>query len=309
MNALVLDSHSMTQVLEPASLLDTMRRGFASAEDRQTLNQRVGIQVERSSNTHDPKSWLHLHDTQTGQRLASFDAVLLKTLSTGIVTAIATDVLARADAERVALIGTGTTAEWVLRMLSLVRRIRYASAYDSIPFRTGPFLRHLANHTGARLVATDSLADAVTGADIVVMATGGLEPMLFTGMVSPGVHVNALPVDTPPAGTWSEGDASSRVAGGFDLDPELLFESRVFSGDVSDSAEDRAEDDAEDDEALVVTSLGAVIRGDASERSHPDEITVYRHAGHVWQDLVVAWHLYEMASAKGAGKTPDLPPS
>ena len=289
MEPLVLTPRDLTLALEPEVLLDTMKRAFISPEVRQELTHAVDVPPASSGEPYEENRLFHLRDLSSGKRLVSMDADLLRAITAGVMSAVATNALARADASRVALIGTGAVAEWALRILDLVRHVRYVSVYDAVPFRAGPFLRHLAGHTGAKLIVADSLADVVTGADVVVMASGSLEPLLFAGMVSPGVHINALPVGVP------DDIATPGTPGGSDLGADLLLESRVFS------------DGPEQDEGINIEHLGGIVRGDASGRSRPDEITVYIHAGLAWQDLIVGWHLYQNALAKGVGTKPDRP--
>jgi alanine dehydrogenase len=53
-------------------------------------------------------------------------------------------------------------------------------------------------------------------------------------------------------------------------------------------------------------TFGQVLRGEHPGRSHDRDITVYAPVGLPWQDLAVAWTVYEKAVATGRGTTVDL---
>src|SRR5262249_29482594 len=76
---------------------------------------------------------LCLHAAQTGELLAVMDSTHLTAVRTGLAGAIAADVLARPEADAVAVIGAGVQGEHQLRALAMLRPIRRACAYDTRP--------------------------------------------------------------------------------------------------------------------------------------------------------------------------------
>ena len=63
---------------------------------------------------------LQLHDQKTGKLLAVMDASHLQTLRRCLMGALSVDLLARADATRVAVLGGGPLASGVIKALRLV---------------------------------------------------------------------------------------------------------------------------------------------------------------------------------------------
>jgi alanine dehydrogenase len=53
-------------------------------------------------------------------------------------------------------------------------------------------------------------------------------------------------------------------------------------------------------------TFGQVLRGEHPGRSDDDEITVYAPVGLPWQDLAVAWTVYQKAAITGRGTEVDL---
>src|SRR5262245_44364502 len=74
---------------------------------------------------------LCLHDVQRGDLLAVMDSTHLTAVRTGLAGALAADVLARQDADAVAVVGAGVQGEHQLRSLARLRPLRQVWAYDT----------------------------------------------------------------------------------------------------------------------------------------------------------------------------------
>jgi ornithine cyclodeaminase len=122
---------------------------------------------------------LHLHDLETGDLLAVMDSGHLTTVRTGVVGAVAADVLARPAAGLVAIIGAGAQGEEQLRCLELVRRLRRVSVYDIFPGQAEAFAGRMCGELSVPVEPADGVAEAVGEADVVVAATWSREPFLF----------------------------------------------------------------------------------------------------------------------------------
>ncbi|MCU1350778.1 MAG: hypothetical protein JWO56_3808, partial [Acidobacteria bacterium] len=115
-----------------------------------------------------------LHDGGTGELLAAMNASAITAIRTAAVSAVATRLLARADASVLAIIGTGVQGQMHAAAIPLVRPIRETRTFS----RSGG--------TAA------SAEECVRGADIVVTATSSREPVLRREWLSDGVHINAV---------------------------------------------------------------------------------------------------------------------
>ncbi|MGV3623230.1 MAG: hypothetical protein ACO1OB_20590 [Archangium sp.] len=213
------------------------------------------------------RSLLQLHDAETGAALAVMDAMHLSTLRASMVSALAADVLARPDAKHVAVLGSGAAASSALKALRLVRSVEQVWTYEPEPAFNFERARILATTMSMAIHAADSVAEAVAGADIVLL-TG--EVTLGDVKLRPGVHVNVLSADTfnsPP------------------LLPTELAASRAFI-DGPESALSWG---------VSMTSLGSVVAGHAPGRKDADDFTLFASTSPAHLDLLAAWHVYEGA--------------
>jgi ornithine cyclodeaminase len=234
---------------------------------------------------------LCLHDADTGALLALLDSTHLTAVRTGVTGALAADLLARADARRVAVVGCGVQGEQQLRALAGLRPLERAWAYDTRPERAQAFAARLANALGLPVEPAATLAAALRAADVVLAATWARAPFLHAADVRPGMHVTTLGADEPGKAevaadvlrdavfVCDDRDLTVRMgaAGGVGLGPEAI--------------------DAE---------LGEVLAGRHPGRRTDAEVTVYGGVGLAFQDLVAAWQVYRAARARGVGRAIDL---
>lgn len=316
----------MTRLLEPAALLHDMRAAFRGADQAKRHQSRGAqraraplgegtsatvlfpgtlpgvpaytVKVHAKFPGQDPaiRGLVLLHDLETGALLSVMDSGHLTAVRTAAAAAVATDALARPDAERVALIGAGVQSAWALRLLPHVRQVRSVTVFDIAPLKTGPFVRRLAEETDAALVPTNSLAEAVLDADIVVCATWSREPFLYAGMVTPGTHLTTLGPDEP-------GPNQSAPC---ELSADLIQESRFVCDDRDLAVQVGALGGAGLGAEAVHAELGEVLSRQRPGREHPEQVTVYGGVGLPWMDLVAAWGVYEQAQETGAGQRVDF---
>jgi len=226
-----------------------------------------------------------LYDAETAQPLALFEANWLGQIRTGAATGLATDLLARADASTLALIGTGFQARSQMEAVLAVRTIQEVRVWSRKAENRGAFVREYEG-SGTRVVEAGSAEDAVRGADIVVTMTNARDPVIEASCIAPGTHVNA---------------AGSNVATRREL-PSALVESAALI--VADSVE-QAHIEAGD----LLLALGTGDWGDRvvelrslPRRTSPDAVTIFKSVGLGLEDVAVAGPVYERAVREGVGK-------
>ncbi len=227
-----------------------------------------------------------LFDGQSGAPLCLAHAGEITAIRTAAASAVATDVLARPGADRMAILGYGEQAATHLRAISQVRRLRGVAIWGRNPDRAAVFASAMARETGIEVVASDSAEMAVEGADIVCTVTSASEPILFGRWLAPGTHVNLV---------------GSSFAGPAEADIELVAGSRFIAdsreGVLAQGAEFlRAKAAGRVDDSHVVGEIGQVLDGTLQGRQSDEQITVYKSLGHVVQDLAAAGALYEGAA-------------
>ena len=127
-----------------------------------------------------------LFDGETARPLAQFEANYLGQIRTGAASGYATDVLAAPDASTLGIIGSGFQAQTQFEAISAVRPIKEVRVWSRNEAKREEFARSI----GAMTVATAE--EAVRGAAIVATATSAKDPVLESGWIAAGTHVNAM---------------------------------------------------------------------------------------------------------------------
>jgi ornithine cyclodeaminase len=230
-----------------------------------------------------------LFDHSSGAPLAIADGEHITGIRTAAASAVATDVLARPDARRLALFGCGHEAETLLHAIACVRPLEKVVVWGRSLERAQAFAAHMARETGLDIEATDDGRAAARDADIICTVTSSPTPVLLGEWVRPGTHVNAV---------------GSSFAGPVEVDSALVVSSRY----VADSRRSVLAAGSEflvakqagligDDH--IVAEIGEVLLGRAPGRTSPDEITLYKSLGHIVQDLAATRYVHERAGQAG----------
>ncbi|XXF77731.1 ornithine cyclodeaminase family protein [Myxococcaceae bacterium GXIMD 01537] len=237
------------------------------------------------------QSVVHVHDLATGALLAVMDAGHLTAVSTGVLGALAADVLARPDASRVAIIGAGAQGVVQLKSLRLVRSLSHVRVHDTEPGRAEAFAARMYHELRLPVHPAASVAEAVADADIIVTATPARQPFLHRGMVPPGAHVTAVGADEP---------------GKAELSSDLLLNARVVVDHRGLAVSSGTVGGAGLPESVIHAELGEVLAGLKPGRTSAQEVTVFGAVGLPLQDLAAAWHVYEGARGDEAVRSVDF---
>jgi ornithine cyclodeaminase/alanine dehydrogenase-like protein (mu-crystallin family) len=223
-----------------------------------------------------------LFDPETGEAVCVVDAGEITAIRTAAASAVATDALARKDAHRLAILGTGEQAVTHARAISKVRKLGAISIWGRSHDRAVALAGRLQAELGLPIGATKSAQEAAEWGDIICTVSSAIEPILKGEWVRPGAHLNLV---------------GSGYAGPVEVDNELVRRSRF----IADSREGVLKQGAEflrakaagligDDH--IVAEIGQLLAGEVEGRRSDAEITVYKSLGHVVQDLASAWALY-----------------
>jgi ornithine cyclodeaminase len=234
---------------------------------------------------------LCLHDVHRGNLLAVMDSTHLTAVRTGLAGALAADVLARAGADTVAVIGAGVQGEHQLRSLAMLRPVRRVWAYDTRPEQAEAFAARMAAELGIAVEPCVSLEAAVREADIILAATWARAPFLFLPMLRPGAHVTTLGADEP---------------GKCEVAAEVMREALVVCDDRDLAVQMGAVGGAGLGPEVIDAELGEILAGAHPGRTSLSEITVFGGVGLAFQDLVVAWEVYRLAGARRLGRPVDF---
>jgi ornithine cyclodeaminase/alanine dehydrogenase-like protein (mu-crystallin family) len=232
-----------------------------------------------------------LADGVTGQLRALLDAAPVTAVRTAAVSALATRLLARADASTLAIVGTGVQALRHLESIPLVRPIERVRIAGRTPERAAEFVEGLTGRFPFIVEARASAEAAVRGADVVVTATSSHEPVLAREWLERGAHVNAVGASQP---THRE------------LETTVVADALLFT-DRRESLENEAADyrlalaEGRIDPTHLRGELGELVVGKAVGRTSDDELTLFRSLGLAAFDVAAAEHVVAKATAAGVG--------
>ncbi len=252
----------------------------------------------KSYTTIDGRAKFHvlLYGGADGDLLAVLEADLLGQLRTGAATGVATRYMARNDASKVGIIGTGWQARAQLAAVCAVRSVASILAFGRDAGRRETFCREMTDALGIPVAAAASAEEAVRGCDLVITATTSKEPVLHGEWLAPGAHVNAIGANHL---SRQEIDVET-VRRSACVVVDSLEQSRMESGDLAHAAEAGAfywEDARE---------LGLVVTGDFPGREDDSEITLFKSNGIALEDVAFAGRVYQAAVKAGVGESLPL---
>ena len=318
MSTLLFTRSQIQTLLNPASLVDSLRAGFAaysatSAHRAQRVRSALPgpgtatvlfpgtapgvpaytVKVHAKFPNQNPaiRGVLCLHDLESGKLLAVMDSTYLTAVRTGIAGALAAHVLARADAKTVAVVGAGVQGRYQLRSLAGMRPVERVWVYDIVPERAEAFAQEMGEEFAFPVEVAPSTSDSVREADIVLVATWSKTPFILPGMLAAGAHVTTLGADEPGK---AEVAADVIRTGLFVCDDRMLSVDCGALGGVGLGLE------------AVSAELGEVLAGTHPGRTSSDQITIYGGVGVAFQDAVAAWHVYKAATTQKIGTQIDF---
>lgn len=226
-----------------------------------------------------------LFDRETGRVACIADAGEVTEIRTGAASAVATEALARPDAQVLAIFGCGTQAASHIRALARVRRLRQILVWGRSAERAARFAERMQLEVGIPARAVTEGREAAFAADIICTVTGSPTPVLLGEWVRPGTHVNVV---------------GSSYPGPVEIDHALVLASRYIvdsrrSALAAASEFLLAKEAGLIDDRHIAGEIGEVLLGRIPGRRSADEITVYKSLGHIVQDLAAVSYVHSRA--------------
>jgi ornithine cyclodeaminase len=131
-------------------------------------------------------------DGKTGAVSCIADAEPITKIRTACATAVATDALARKDAEVLAVFGSGVQAEAHLRALPLVRDFREILLWGRSAEKTRVLAEEMSEAIGQAIVPLADAEEVTRRADVICTVTSSREPVILGDWVRPGTHLNLV---------------------------------------------------------------------------------------------------------------------
>lgn len=131
-------------------------------------------------------------DQATGRLIGLVIGERLGALRTGAIGGVAVKLLADANADTIAIIGTGLQARTQLLAVAAIRRLREIRVFSRRPERRDGFAAEMTRTLGLSVRAYASAEMTVRGAPIVICATNSAQPVIRADWLAPGAHVSTL---------------------------------------------------------------------------------------------------------------------
>lgn len=223
-----------------------------------------------------------LFDSEHGALRFMADGDAITQIRTGAVSAVATDLLARPDAKRLALLGAGAQGRSHLEAMALVRRLTEVTVWDVRPENARRFAAEMAEKAGCPIRACSCAEEAVRDADIICTLTPSPTPVLESSWVKPGAHINAV-------GACS---ATAR-----ELSSDLVARCLLY-GDSIESVEKESGDyliplsEGVIQKGHLRGTIGQLLCGETTGRTSAQDVTLFDALGLAIEDVACAKYLY-----------------
>ncbi len=233
-----------------------------------------------------------LLDPATGELLAILDGRYITEARTAAVSAVATDLLARDDADTLAVIGSGVQARSHVEALRYVRRLREVRVWSRDPEHRAAFVRDVQPRGDAPIHASLSARTAVQGASIIVLATSSRDPVVEDGWVDDGAHVCAVGACRPDQR---------------EMDGRLVARGRLFVDARAAALAEAGDVILPIEEGLfaaghIAGEIGELALGRVPGRQASDQVTIFKSLGLAVEDIAAARLAYDGATERGLGR-------
>jgi len=225
-----------------------------------------------------------------------FDNGYLTDLRTGAAGALAADLLAKRDVQRVGVVGVGCQGRYQLEALLRVRRPERVIAVARDEAKVAAYAKEMETKLGVAVLPAKTVEQAVRGSDVVITATTAKQPIVRADWVLPGTHITAVGSDGPDKQELEVGvlaKADKVVADVYEQCARLGEIHHALAAGVM-----RRED--------LHAELGEIAAGLKPGREGDEEITVADLTGVGVQDAAVANFVAWEALRRGLGKVVEI---
>jgi ornithine cyclodeaminase len=228
---------------------------------------------------------------ETGYPLLLSELTVTTALRTAAMSSLAAKWMARPDSRVMALIGNGAQSEFQAIAFHHMLGIKQIRLHDLDGKATEKLTRNLRTLglPGMQITCCNSTAEAVQGADIVTTLTADKRNavILTSGMVMPGMHINAVGGDSPGK-TELHADILRRrdVRVVVEYEPQSRIEGEIQQMPAS----------------FAVTEFAEVLSGAAPGRASPTELTIFDSVGFALEDYSALRYLHKLQLENAQGR-------
>ncbi len=223
--------------------------------------------------------------------LALIQDHVLHGIRSGSPSGIAVKHLARRDAHRVGMIGTGRISGVQLTVTAGAREITSVKAFSRRPEPREAFAKEYSERLGIPVTPVTRVEDAVQDVDILLVATDSHNaPVLDGNLLAPGTLVCSV--------TPGELDEATPLRGRIVVTSRVRVTQDYTLWEPLARIVQRGERDLDRD----ITELGEILAGERPGRTSEDEIISFSSPGIGFCDLAVARWIYDLAVEHDVGQ-------
>ncbi|HVK32074.1 MAG TPA: ornithine cyclodeaminase family protein [Burkholderiaceae bacterium] len=219
-----------------------------------------------------------LLDRATGEPRALLDGEALTLRRTAAASALAAQHLARPDARRLLIVGSGRLAPWMARAhVALNPELVHVAVWGRNADAAEDVVEVLRDE-GIDAEVAEDLRAAVQAAEVITCATTSREPLVRGAWLAPGTHLD--------------------LVGGFrrdmrEADDAALARARIvvdtYAGALAEAGDlVQPLQTGVIAREQVLAELAEVLRGEVRVRLSPDDVTLFKSVGTALEDLAAA---------------------
>ena len=217
---------------------------------------------------------VQVFDAENGKHVANLDGASITAIRTGAASGLATDLLAKENANVCAVFGTGVQAASHIEAVLEVRPIEKIMVFSRSKPSAEKFCSTLANQVECVIGKKESLLEA----DIVCTTTPAQSPLFETDEIKPGCHLNVIGSHQP---------SFREVPTGLVARSKIIVDKREACEKEAGDLIIPVQEGSWSFECLH-GELGQVVSGDIIARESENEITLFKSVGNAIQDHAMA---------------------
>ena len=236
-----------------------------------------------------------LYSAETGEPLILYQDCGINEARTGAAGGLGAKHLARANAGRVAVIGSAIHAQTQLTALAAVRTLTEVKVHSPSLAHRSAFAEKMTRELNVEVRCAAHPQDAIESADIVIAATNATQPVIDGRWLAPGTHITSIANGDKTRTRQEIDDATLRRADAIFVTSKetvCLNESDIFRA-VRDRIISRER----------VHEISSLLLGRVPGRTDDRQITLFKLQGTGIMDVALGLSAYERLKNSGVAQT------
>jgi ornithine cyclodeaminase/alanine dehydrogenase-like protein (mu-crystallin family) len=236
-----------------------------------------------------------LFSTENGEPLAILPDGVMQRMRVGATNGLGVKYLARPDADRVGILGSGWQAGAQLMAVCAVRPVKEIRCFSPNRSNREAFAQQMSALLGIKVVPVEQTEDAIGEADIIMCATNTLDNIFFERWIRPGIHLSSI--KRPEIEMKALQRADRIVLHSHDAAPI-----HVTTRDIAFKEKERGWSATGELDFQALPTLPELIAGKVAGRKSDQEVTCFmNNIGLGYQFAAAGAIVYRKARANGLG--------